>query len=56
MQGSFAVVVSATQKGVDDELAVKLIDKAKAPGNFVEKFLPKVSNTRQEINRFKMFF
>ena len=41
-QGSFAVVMSAAKKNDTTKMAVKLIDKSKAPNDFVEKFLPKV--------------
>ena len=36
--------MSAAQKGNKTPMAVKLIDKSKAPGDFVEKFLPKVNH------------
>ena len=43
-QGSFAVVMSAAKKNDTTKMAVKLIDKSKAPNDFVEKFLPKVKS------------
>ena len=34
--------MSAAKKNDTTKMAVKLIDKSKAPNDFVEKFLPKV--------------
>ena len=40
-QGSFAIVRNVLEKEAGKTYAIKLIDRSKAPEDFVKKFLPK---------------
>ena len=48
--------MSAAKKNDTTKMAVKLIDKSKAPNDFVEKFLPKVHDAGNDAILLKFWF
>ena len=48
--------MSAAKKNDTTKMAVKLIDKSKAPNDFVEKFLPKVHDAGNDVYVTKILF